>query len=396
MKRMFCRLSLLAVLALLLLPVQSFAQPLAADRPMNSDAEYLRMAEEIPGFGGLFHDSQGFAHVYLVDTAQAGKVRALGPDVRIRQGRYDFRQLYQWKNALLNVMSRPEVVFLDIDETTNRVLIGLDKDAVVKDRGVIHGLVASARVPVEAVEIKDVSAIHHLATLQDRVRPVPGGVQIAFGGFVCTLGFGANRAGVVGFVTNSHCSGTQGGVQGTVIFQNTNTAANRIGVETVDPAYFTGAGCPAGRRCRRSDTAFIRYDSSTLREFARIARTNGVGSLTVSTTSPRFTITGTAAFPSAGQTLNKMGRTTGWSRGTVTNTCVNINVSGTTITQLCQDIVAANVAGGDSGSPVFSATTTGTTATLYGILWGGGTGSFVFSAWSNIILSGEMGPLTVF
>ena len=33
---------------------------------------------------------------------------------------------------------------------------------------------------------------------------------------------------------------------------------------------------------------------------------------------------------------------------------------------------------------MFSATTTGTTATLYGILWGGGGGTFVFSAWENI------------
>ncbi len=390
----FCRLSLFAVVALLLgIPAQTSAQPLVSAGARNSDAEYLRMAGEIPGFGGLFYDEQGFANVYLTDTKEGAKLRALNPDVRILEGRYDFRQLHGWRNALLDVMSRPDVVLLDIDETKNVVRIGIDKDAKVKSAGAISDFAATLGVPADALVVDEVPAIHNLATLQDRVRPVPGGVQIAFGGFVCTKGFGANRAGVVGFVTNSHCSGTQGGVQNTVIYQNTNTAANRIGIETVDPAYFTGSPCPAGRRCRYSDSAFIRYDSSGLREFARIARTTGVGSLTVSTTSPRFTITGTSNFPTAGQTLNKMGRTTGWSRGTVTSTCANINVSGSTITQLCQDVVVANVAGGDSGSPVFSATTTGTTATLVGILWGGGGGTFVLSAWENIV--GELGALTV-
>lgn len=395
--RKLCRLSLFAALALLLGSVPSFAQPFSKAPVIGSDAEYLRMAAEIPGFGGLYYDEQGFANVVLVDTAQAAKLRALGPDVKVRQGRFDFRQLHAWKTSLLDVMSNPDVVYLDIDEAKNVVRVAVNKDSVVKSQAAaaVADFAKKSGVPAEALAVSEVAPIHNLASLRDRVRPVPGGVQIAFGGFVCTMGFGATRAGVVGFVSNSHCSGTQGGVQGTVIYQNSNSSSNRIGVETVDPAYFTGSGCPAGRRCRYSDTAFFRYDSSALREFGRIARTTGVGSLTVSTTSPRFTISGTSNFPTAGQVLNKMGRTTGWSRGSVSNTCVNINVSGTTITQLCQDLVTANVAGGDSGSPVFSATTTGTTATLIGILWGGGGGSFAMSAWENIILSGEMGSLTV-
>jgi hypothetical protein len=397
-RKQFCRLSLLAVATLLLSAPALLAAaetPGRAGGPRNSsDIEQSRMAGEISGFGGLFYDEQGFPHVYLTDTGKAADLRALGPDVRIHKGDYDFRQLAEWKNALLDVLGRPDVVYLDVDERTNRVRIGLNREIKTKDVAGLEAAVAAAAVPAGAVVYSEVAPIHNLATLQDKVRPVPGGVQIAFGSFLCTKGFGANRAGVVGFVTNSHCSGTQGGVQSTVMYQNTNSAANRIGIETADPAYFTGSPCPAGRRCRYSDSAFARYDSSGLREFARIARTTAVGSLTVSTTSPRFTITGTANFPSAGQTLNKMGRTTGWSRGTVSSTCANINVSGTTITLLCQDLVTAAVNSGDSGSPVFSATTTGTTATLYGILWGGGGGSFAMSAWENIV--SELGALTVF
>jgi hypothetical protein len=399
------RLSRIVLFAALVLStggfsVQLYAQPPGdVSRPFTHDDELSRMADEIPGFGGLFYDEEGFPHVFLTDVGRAPEVNALGPAVRVHKGQFDFRQLRQWKDSLVDVLALPGVVLLDADESKNRVRIGLDKEAAggaAKNLGAVHAALAKARVPADAVVFEEVEPIHNLATLRDRVRPVPGGVQIAFGGFVCTKGFGANRAGIAGFVTNSHCSGTQGGVQSTVMYQNTNSSSNRIGIETADPTYFTGGSCPVLRRCRFSDSAFARYDSSSLRQFGRIARTTGVGSLTVSTTAPRFTITGTASSPSVGQTVNKMGRTTGWTRGLVASTCVNVNVSGTNITQLCQATVNAGVAGGDSGSPVFTASTTGTTATLVGILWGGSTSGtlFVMSPYGQIVT--ELGALTVF
>ena len=94
----------------------------------------------------------------------------------------------------------------------------------------------------------------------------------------------------------------------------------------------------------------------------------------------------------AGQVVNKVGRTTGWSQGQVTATCTNTNVSGSNITELCQDFVSASVGSGDSGSPVF-AISGGDNVTLLGILWGGsGSSSFVFSPLSNI--KGELGNIT--
>ena len=42
--------------------------------------------------------------------------------------------------------------------------------------------------------------------LRSRRRPLRGGLQINFGGFLCTLGFIAVRNGVNGYVTNSHCT----------------------------------------------------------------------------------------------------------------------------------------------------------------------------------------------
>jgi hypothetical protein len=194
----------------------------------------------------------------------------------------------------------------------------------------------------------------------------------------------------VGFATNSHCTNTQGGVESTVYHQPSATA--RIGVEIADPVYTTGGGCPAGRRCRFSDSSYARFDSNNLRQFARIARPTGVGSLTVNPAGTRFTVTGKQNFPSVNQTLVKIGRTTGWTQGPVTNTCVNINVSGTNITQLCQDLVTAGVSGGDSGSPVILRSGT-SNAIWAGLLWGGGGGSFAMSAVEYI--QTELGTLTV-
>ena len=74
-------------------------------------------------------------------------------------------------------------------------------------------------------------------------------------------------------------------------------------------------------------------------------------------------------------------------------------MSGTSIVQLCQDVVKARVAGGDSGSPVFRITNrpSANDVRLYGVLWGGGTLSpygtvFVFSALGprNVQRSAEM------
>ena len=72
----------------------------------------------------------------------------------------------------------------------------------------------------------------------------------------------------------------------------------------------------------------------------------------------------------AGQTVNKVGTHHRLVPGRVTAVCANTNVSGTNITELCQDFVTASVGPGDSGSPVF-AITGGTNVTLLGILWGG-------------------------
>nr|WP_273000261.1 hypothetical protein [Hydrogenibacillus schlegelii] len=101
---------------------------------------------------------------------------------------------------------------------------------------------------------------------------------------------------------------------------------------------------------------------------------------------------GKAGSPYAGQILDKIGRTTGWTYGKVTGTCVDVNQAGSDITLLGQDIVAAGSGGGDSGSPVFY-WHGGNEVILYGLLWGGSSDLFVFSNMYNI--EKELGNLGV-
>ena len=305
------------------------------------------------------------------------------------QGRPDLESLHQ---RLLPVFELAGVVYTDADETTGRLVVGVmdrDIDGLVRAR--VRALGVSA--PVDIVRT---DPIVQLATLRDLVRPVEAGLQVRFSNYVCSLGFNAIRAGVMGYVTASHCSTKQGSVDGTNYYQPLNQVAGEfIGTEIADPAYKRGiAGCPKGRLCRYSDSNFSDANDSVNFELGAIAKTTGPnnGSLDIA---GKFVIVdeGTAV---VGEIAEKVGRTTGWTRGTVTNTCVHTGVSGTNLVLLCQNFVEADVPivqGGDSGSPVFK-TLSGDSVALLGNLWGGSSSGtmFVYSPTANI--EAELGPLT--
>jgi hypothetical protein len=297
---------------------------------------------------------------------------------------------------LLPVFELAGVTFTDADETTGRLVIG------VMDRGIeglIRARVRGLGVPSETVDVVETEPIFQVATLRDSTRPVVAGLQIRFSGYLCSLGFNARRAGVSGFVTASHCSDTQGAVDGTQYYQPLNQVAEEfIGSEIADPAYRrNGSGCPRGRVCRYSDSNFSEGAGGVLFTLGGIAKTTGPnnGSLQIA---GAFTIVDEGA-ATMGQTANKVGRTTGWGQGVVTRTCVNTGVSGSNIVLLCQDFVENDavqiVAGGDSGSPVFSISPNGgDNVTLLGNLWGGNSSGtlFVYSPISGI--ERELGSLT--
>jgi hypothetical protein len=386
-----------AVLSVFLMP-----GGVAGEGPARSvDDELLRIGRQIPGFGGLFYDGQGRPAVYLLDPEGDGAaaVKSLGPDVRVLRGDYEFESLLAWRHEIRPLLGLPGVAFLDADEARNRVVVGVDSRAKGLDQGRLERELLAVGVPRGAVVFQETALFEDLVGVRDKLRPVPGGSQVVFNNFVCTLGFNAFRGNVFGFVVNSHCTNVRGAADGTRYSQSTPSGGG-IGTEVVDPGFSTAPPCPAGRRCRMSDAAFAKYDKVSLGGAGKIARTlsggTETGSLTLKSASARFTVTARTGSPLQGDTVHKMGRTTGWTFGTVIGTCVDAN-NGTDVTLFCQSVVRAGSGPGDSGSPVFYVLP-GNKARLVGILWGGATDPvlgtlYAFSPLENI--EKELGPLKV-
>ena len=296
-------------------------------------------------------------------------------------------------DASREVLALPGTVFADHDEVRGKLVFGVENDNPIAG---IQRALAARGLSADEYVIEHAEPIHMLATLRDRFRPTQAGTQIHFGNYLCTMGFNVDHAGGRSFITNSHCTNHQGGVEGTQYYQPVSSVdPTVIATEVADPAYTT-TGCSAGKVCRRSDSSRELYDANVASDRGVIAKTTGVntGSLT---TSGFFTITeqdnNNTNFSGL---INKVGRTTGWTQGTVSGTCVTVNVSGTNIQQICQTLVtnnsAAIVGSGDSGSPAFQILS-GDNVRLVGILWGGGGSTqFVYSPLKNI--QDELGGVT--
>lgn len=365
---------------------------------------------QVPGFGGFFLDGSGEPTIYLAPgVSRAPAERALGAylaarglsaaSLHVREARYGWQQLQRWQDAATNgAFSVNGTVYVDNDETTNRVRIGVEN---IGTAGQVRAAAARLGVPDDAVIVDQVEPIVQVASLQNVVdRPVRAGVQINFPGFLCSVGFNATSGGVKSFITASHCTSKQGGVENTPYYQPLQSVNGTvIATEVADPVYTKGGtGCPGGRMCRYSDASRAAYVNGANQALGLIARTSGanngsleiVGSFAITSDDCTNTLGGCLA---VGGTINKVGRTTGWTSGKLTNTCVNTGVQGSRIVQLCQNFVSAGVGGGDSGSDVFQVTST-TNVKLAGVLWGGSSSGsqFVYSPLANVVK--ELGALT--
>jgi hypothetical protein len=404
-------------------PSQPSLEPsLQAPAQQPSAEDPVALARNVRGFGGFFIDREGAPNIYLTDARErAAAERALAPflaarrvdasRLRVLPANFEYARLESWfDRASPEALSIPGAVFADLDEASNRLRFGVAQGAA---RAEVGRALATLGIPAAAVIVEQTAPIRQLATLEDRIRPVPAGAQIDFILGICSLGFNAKRLGQLSFVTASHCTWAQGGVEGTIYYQHTwldfSGSDNTIGTEVSDPAYFsTRRGvCPRRRVCRHSDAARAAYSIADVNVgFGTIAKTTGVNTLSTAIDATQsFTIT--AEYPAksftVGSTVHKVGRTTGWTSAPVTMTCVNVNVDGTSITQLCQTLAGSELPGspvivgaGDSGSPVF-VPVSGNSVQLAGVLWGGNAeGTLIaFSPIANVQMPSELGDLEV-
>ncbi len=355
--------------------------------PGTIEDDFARVEALLPGFGGLFYDDNGILNVYLkgnhteiaaqnnstanVEAAVASvfgydrlfnnqavpeTVQSLSADITVLQGEYDFSTLRKWRNAISEKMNMPIAVSIDLDESINRIVVGVESLDATDD---IKSMITQQGVPLAAVVFEKDSIDISDVSLTDKSSPVRirGGFKITSSlGGGCSIGFSATRNGVKGFVTANHCTesaSTRGGVQGTRFYQPTS-GLGTIGIERVDPPFQqTGALCPSGSYCRASDAAFIEYTGRDTYRRGLVARTSSRSRSSGSTNVVGSFKVVHARKPLMGETVNKIGYKTGWTYGTVKDTC-KLSYRGYGKYYTCQTRADYGRGGGDSGGLVFA------------------------------------------
>ena len=211
------------------------------------------------------------------------------------------------------------------------------------------------------------------------------------------MGLTVTKGSEAGFITASHCTQPHphnGGSTGRVFYQPTDQAGNRIGYESIDPGFSAYSVCPANHVCRNSDSAYIRFDSTTDYDRGHIAKPLGIGSITIDH-SNTFRITAEAPNVFVNDWVHNVGRSNGWKKGRIQATCNNYQAiaaqgNNPEHTFTCQNRHRTYTFGGDSGGPVFSPPDSNNDVRLHGILWGGTLNDTIYSPINRIY--NNLGP----
>lgn len=320
---------------------------------------------------------------------------------------YDFATLHKWRQMISKTwLSDPSIVSIDTDEVKNRIVLGVDatkKYDLNRIKTELSSFLIKTDIPKSAVLLKETQPIK--AGLRQARRPTGGGLEIHYqnnhgGWHTCTMGLNVrywhNHHWIDAFLTNAHCTSNQFGVDHTVFFQ----PWGRVGTEiAIAPEQTTN--CPT-THCTYVDAALVAYDSG-IQTQGRIGRTalwnqncsTGSDDCPLDRNHPWFDVQGYNKLQFVGQTLNKVGRSTGWTNGRVARTCVDVTVGNAT--WLCQNRVEKYPSApstpifmaGDSGSAVFKLQ--GNRAIVSGLAWGyvidngnDGGNSWWYAPWGKI------------
>lgn len=348
--------------------------------------DILRLEGYLPGFGGLFIDSTGHVAVYAPANANADSVRAIlaqhdtvwhlrepfahqmsaGNQVHVLTGQYPFSYLVVWARMFSTQLRADEgIVSVDADEAHNRVSIGVSDTGATST---VLAMAAGVGIPTGVIRVNVTEPRRLLSTLQDPFSTRVGGIQIWTSGFyggTCTLGFNATTStGITGFITASHCSPYSLGAGGTgaTVYQNgsswpVGTIVNNPAWNIVDPT----CGSYSGAGCTYADVMMVKYNTGIANQkWVMYTTSVGTGGASGSiTTAGTYQVNATTFYPVTGDVVDKMGRTTGWTRGTISNTCQTVLVINSTTGQsgvvLCSNqVTGAHSDAGDSGGPVFN------------------------------------------
>ncbi|HEV2735976.1 MAG TPA: hypothetical protein VGV85_14110 [Longimicrobiaceae bacterium] len=239
--------------------------------------------------------------------------RVARQEIIIREGKYTFEQLREFRDrASLPILAVDGVVFVDLDEAQNRVLVALDRSRVEGVGGQVRSVVAAWGIPEDAVVFEGRSPImggrspggpppaddpgevtvqctdpNFCPTrtyLYSKVRPLRGGLKVEYEGpagyndrIPCTLGLPVRYYGTPMFIVNSHCTRRRAKVDLDRFYQPTlYTESDYVGSENADPVWSLNGfasvtidgssyACnddndgtsTSGMYCRRSDAALV-------------------------------------------------------------------------------------------------------------------------------------------
>jgi hypothetical protein len=443
------RLAMLVVL--LCVPVLQYAQcqggedqPVQMTPPRDAFAE---VGQRVSSFGGMFVDEAADTlYVYLVaggagdatavDKAISDIFRADRPPLhhfQVLAGKYTYLQLREWQQLVTqHVLTTPGVAGVGVNQTHNRLSVDVES---ANDVWRIRGDVAALGMPADAfsvgptadwnpnpvdtnssVSTDEPADTCTVKTLQDRCRPLVGGLRIAVSEendskySLCTLGFMATWKKVRGFVTNDHCLRNDERPQDSIFYQPGIAEGNRIGVGCYNPKVFsneTNKDCPAKSKkdtfdpvCRYADATFAKLDSGIEASMGLIAQASrdsnkwdGAG---------KYKIIGQVNEPMEGQFVRMVGQVSGTISGKIDSLHKNLkkhNSNEYELDQITLDRLDRTPVNGDSGSPVFVVGKTDESGiinvTLVGIFWGtpdGSTSRGDISPITNVKMTNELGP----
>ena len=411
-----------------------------ADTAPTFDAQLNAVSVDNPGFKGIVGSEDGTEVIVLVDqvTAQRGGSSGLASALASRLGidagrlsfetasavagkagmpatdRPDFHVLYDAKNGLRRFMFESDLVsYLDLDETTGRVVVGTHTDAqaaavraaMTPDELAVSDFIRSPEITpavadVSAETVSSSSSFVNRSLRNSAFRPLIAGAETEFrtpagAGTACSQGPAVRFSdGTYGFLSNAHCTLDRTRIDGVMFYQPLPVQSDLIGIEAAEPAYRSGWFVHDGYY---SDAAFVRTQANVeLRGQMTNSDNCGTGSGACTENGIITDVTGTSSYLPVNTRVFKTGRTTGSTAGRISSTCFDTTPSGESRKILCSSIVTYDssipspttiVGAGDSGSAVLvnGGVPSLSGGTLAGILWGSnGSQSFVFSPWENI------------
>lgn len=347
----------------------------------------------IPGFAGFYFDADGTVNVMLVDLKQNGlarrevsellertRGRALG-HMKVKQVKYNFRQLYRWKELITGAPQESGFTTIGICEKENRVCMSVHRGGGL---ALARDLVSRLGIPSDAISIEEGDPVTPAKLLTEVFSPVPGGVRVSPRG--CTLGFNALYGTQRVFVTAAHCTDVFGSTAPASLFGQPN-AFRRIGVESYDPPTFPCTVNGVTYSCRRSDAAEVQYHDTVAVRLGRIARPY-FNSTTVDPNNPEFRIIGERQFPYVGETVSFVGQISGWREGPVSGICLDLKTeiieNDRNVLLKCQTQIDVAAQDGDSGAPTFHRSSYPGDVYLAGILNSRREGRSYYSPMQNI------------